>query len=69
MQWTKLLICKDQAQEKITIIVEWDVRNWRFELEENIAERGQLASVGDLQVNSQRKNFRNNEESECGWLY
>jgi len=41
----------------------------RLQLEENVAEKGQLASVGDLQVNTQRKNLRNNEESECGWLY
>jgi len=31
----------------------------------NVAERGQLASVGDLLVNT-KKNVRNNGESECG---
>jgi len=30
-------------------------RRKRFELEGNLAERGQLASVGDLQVNTQKK--------------
>ena len=35
----------------------------------NSAERGTLGSVGDLQVNTQKKNLRNNGESGCGWLY
>jgi len=34
-----------------------------------LAERGQLDSVGDLLVNTQKKNLRNNGESGCGWLY
>jgi len=35
----------------------------------NLAERGAVASVGDLQVNTQKKNLRSNGESGCGWLY
>jgi len=34
----------------------------------NLAERGQLASVGDLQ-STLKKHLRNNGESGCGWLY
>jgi len=33
-------------------------RRKRFELEGNLAERGQLASVGDLQVNTQKKTWQ-----------
>jgi len=35
----------------------------------NLAVRGQLASVGDLQFNTQKKNLRNNDESGYEWLY
>jgi len=31
-----------------------------------LAERGQLTSVGDLQVNTQKKSLRNDNESWCG---
>jgi len=35
----------------------------------DLAVRGTLASAGDLQVNTQKKNLRNNGESRCRWLY
>jgi len=44
-------------------------RNWRFEQEENLAERPTGLCRWPASQHSEKKNFRNNEESGCGWLF
>jgi len=36
---------------------------------ENFAERGPVATEGDILVNTQKKNLRNHGGYRCGWLY
>jgi len=73
----EITICKDQAPEKnynnclLRCSCSQQTSGVTRGLREmgNLADRGTLASVSDLQVNTQNKNLRNNGESGCGWLY